>query len=280
MRSDCYSGSSPSVTSTVCVSPSRTKVTVASLPAAAARTCAVRSVASVIGTPLNAVTMSPSWRPAASGGAVGDDLGDVRAGDRRVLDGCRVADARAEQTVRRRAVLDDLVGHALDDVRRDREADADRAGFAAGAARRRDRDVDADELAVLVDQRAAGVARVDRRVGLDDRDRDRLGRRLRLALALAEVEEERGVCPSSGVWPSSGVCRPGVVCASPASGAADDAIWIERFSALTMPVVTVLDRPSGAPTAMVWSPTLSSDESANSTGVRPSASTSLITARS
>jgi hypothetical protein len=55
---------------------------------------------------------------------------------------------------------------------------------------------------------------------------------------------------------------------------------MERLSALTMPVVTVLASPRGAPTAIVESPTLSSLESANSTGVRPSASTSLMTARS
>ena len=53
-----------------------------------------------------------------------------------------------------------------------------------------------------------------------------------------------------------------------------------RFSALTMPVVTEFARPSGAPSATAVSPTLSFDESANSIGVRPSASVSLITARS
>ena len=64
------------------------------------------------------------------------------------------------------------------------------------------------------------------------------------------------------------------------SGAADEAIWMLRFSALTMPVVTELDSPSGAPTATAVEPTLISDESANSIGFRPSASSSLITARS
>ena len=47
---------------------------------------------------------------------------------------------------------------------RDREADPDGAARAAG----RDLRVDADHLAARVDQRAAGVAGVDRRVGLDD----------------------------------------------------------------------------------------------------------------
>ena len=39
-----------------------------------------------------------------------------------------------------------------------------------------------------------------------------------------------------------------------------------RFSALTMPLVTVLDRPSGAPMATAVSPTLSLLESANCSG--------------
>ncbi len=53
-----------------------------------------------------------------------------------------------------------------------------------------------------------------------------------------------------------------------------------RFSALMKPVVTVFDRPRGAPTASTVSPTFRFDESANSIGVRPSAPTSLMTARS
>src|SRR5258708_7820638 len=61
-----------------------------------------------------------------------------------------------------------LAGHRLGDhaahhVHGNREADALRA---AGA--REDRGVDADQAAVDVDQRAAGVARIDRRVGLDE----------------------------------------------------------------------------------------------------------------
>ncbi len=53
-----------------------------------------------------------------------------------------------------------------------------------------------------------------------------------------------------------------------------------RSSALTMPSVTVPDKPRGAPMAMAVSPTLSFDESANSMGVRPLALSSLMTARS
>ncbi len=53
-----------------------------------------------------------------------------------------------------------------------------------------------------------------------------------------------------------------------------------RLRAQTMPVVTVPDRPSGAPIAMAVSPTFSLLESANVAGVMPLASVSLMTARS
>ena len=66
------------------------------------------------------------------------------------------------------AVVDQLLDGAAGLVDRDREADADVAALAAeAAADGGDGGVDADDLAVEVDQRAAGVARVDRGVGLD-----------------------------------------------------------------------------------------------------------------
>ena len=58
------------------------------------------------------------------------------------------------------AARDQLLGDVLGEVDRDREADA----LAAGV----DRGVDADRLAADVAQRAARVAEVDRRVGLDE----------------------------------------------------------------------------------------------------------------
>src|SRR4051794_19237225 len=83
----------------------------------------------------------------------------------------------AERGVDRQRALDpeeaavDLAGllelgqQALRGVDRDREADAD---VAAAAAARLDLRVDADDAAGRVEQRTAGVAGVDRRVGLDD----------------------------------------------------------------------------------------------------------------
>jgi len=85
----------------------------------------------------------------------------------------------------------------------------------------------------------------------------------------------KGPSPSSGV--SCSFCGAS---SDDESGRADDAIWMLRFRALTMPVVTEFDRPSGAPRATAVSPTLSFDESAKSIGVRSVASSSLITARS
>ncbi len=54
-----------------------------------------------------------------------------------------------------------------------------------------------------------------------------------------------------------------------------------RSLALTMPVVTVLDRPNGAPIAMVASPTATLSESPSGRGLRPDGGFfSLITATS
>ena len=81
-------------------------------------------------------------------------LGDVRR---------HLLDAHAQPAAPRMAVFLQLRDDVLRHVRRDREADADRP-----AGRRVDRRVDADHLAVHVEQRAARVAAVDRRVGLDE----------------------------------------------------------------------------------------------------------------
>ena len=60
-------------------------------------------------------------------------------------------------------MLEDLIHHAAHHVDRNREADA------VGAERlRKHGRVDADQLSVGVDERAAGVAEIDRRVGLNE----------------------------------------------------------------------------------------------------------------
>src|SRR3954447_10604356 len=85
------------------------------------------------------------------GRAARGDRADHRAAGR------RVAGADAEEGVRDLLALLEERDHALDLVDRDREADA-----RVGAALARDLRVDADDLAARVEQRAAGVAGVDR----------------------------------------------------------------------------------------------------------------------
>ena len=62
-----------------------------------------------------------------------------------------------------RPLVEDLVHHAAHQVHRDREADALDAEILG-----EHRGVDADQLAAGIDQRAAGIADVDGRVGLDE----------------------------------------------------------------------------------------------------------------
>ena len=113
----------------------------------------------------------------------------------------------------------------------------------AAVGRRTDRGVDADHVAVQVDQRAAGVAGVDRGVGLDRRVRRVLAR---LRLGALGLPTETG-----------------------------------RFSALTMPEVTVASRPNGEPIATTFSPTADLVRLADaSPGCRPETPSALITARS
>src|SRR4029077_7243880 len=81
----------------------------------------------------------------------------------------RVADLDAEECpvrVDHLAVSDDLGGDVRDEIARDRETDA---GGATATLRvgRRERG-DSDHTTLDVDQRAAGVARIDGRARLDD----------------------------------------------------------------------------------------------------------------
>src|SRR5439155_8715031 len=69
----------------------------------------------------------------------------------------------AQPSARHLAIADDLLEHGARDRDRDREADALRA-----AVLRIDRTVDADQIAPRVDQRTAGIAQIDRRIGLNE----------------------------------------------------------------------------------------------------------------
>src|SRR5262249_4688226 len=72
-------------------------------------------------------------------------------------------DADTEPAARHVAGGGQLADDGLGEVDGNRETNADRATAAA-----QDRGVDADDLAARVDERATAVARVDRRVGLDE----------------------------------------------------------------------------------------------------------------
>src|SRR6185437_13814317 len=72
-------------------------------------------------------------------------------------------DADADPTAPRSATLLQLPDNVLHEVRWDRESNTNRT-----ARRREDRGIHADDSAVHIEQRAAGIAAIDRRVGLDE----------------------------------------------------------------------------------------------------------------
>ena len=101
------------------------------------------------------------------GGTVLDDACHVRAaiGAQLVGAGVERIDARkrsAHVRMHRRLAVDDLVGNVLGVVNRNGKAHA-----RAGARVALDERVDTHKLAIVVDERAAGVARVDGGIGLD-----------------------------------------------------------------------------------------------------------------
>src|SRR5712692_7247956 len=104
----------------------------------------------------------------ALGRRAGIDAGDHRARGVRRIHALReirrqILDHDADAAALHFAESDELLHDAARHGDRHREADADIA-----AARRQDRGIDADALALQVDQRAARIALVDRRVGLDE----------------------------------------------------------------------------------------------------------------
>ena len=112
--------------------------------------------------------MSPDLMPAFSAGPARLDPAHQRAarpaqpeglGER----GVHVLDRHADPAAHDVAGLDELVLDVDGDVDRDRERQAHVAARLAEDLR-----VDADDFAARVEQRAAGVARVDGHVGLDE----------------------------------------------------------------------------------------------------------------
>jgi hypothetical protein len=158
--------------------------------------------ARAVGLGLEVDRAAAAAQPRLLGGPAGRDL--LHPGARvdieiEAIDELRVQLDRRDPEigVLRLAALAQHVERALDRVDRHREADA-----LAAARGRLDLLIDADDLAVGVDERAAGVAGVDRRVGLDrtrdaeagqrlDRAIDRRDHADRQRLALAERRSDR-----------------------------------------------------------------------------------------
>ena len=188
--------------------------------------------------PLIAVMMSPAWRPAFSAGLPATIAGCAAAWPNwswpglalrvrvlalavRVLGAVALGAVAGERVGARdpRAVVDrEVVGllHGrVDGVEPDaepragqrlaggrlgeqRSGDVDRDGEADALAVAGDRGVDADDLAARVEQRAAAVAGVDRRVGLDE-----VGRGWPLSTAMLRPSAEMMPLVTESVnWPS------------------------------------------------------------------------------
>ena len=119
--------------------------------------------------PSIATIRSDSFSPARAAGLPARDVGDQRAGGNAKpqrlgdLGRHRLQPGAEPRPLHRLAAALGGGDHDAHHVGGDRKADALRA---AGA--REDRGVDADELAGHVDQRAAGIAGVDRGIGLDE----------------------------------------------------------------------------------------------------------------
>lgn len=148
-------------------------------------------------------------------------------------------------------VLDELLGDPLGLVDGDREADADAAGLTAAAAQAGDGGVDADEATGRVDERAPELP------GLTAAE-----------VWIAEVTTWLDCCCCC--WPKGSCCSLSV-----------ELVVTGRSRALTMPVVTVPERPRGLPTAMTGSPTSRPEEEPTVIGCRSSGGSSRVsTARS
>ena len=150
--------------------PSRITPNVAVLPIAESWISRDSSLPSVTGLPLKLTMTSPGCRPARCRRRVPRESGDhdARCGVghaellgqlRRERSDLDVADRAAPDFAVLLQLAEDLAG----EVARHGEADA-----LVAAALAEDRRVDADQLAARVDERAAGVAGIDRGVGLDE----------------------------------------------------------------------------------------------------------------
>ena len=138
-----------------------------SLPTGVSATMRGRSCISLTSWPSNLTTTSPGCDAGGLGRPLVVDAGNQRAARRADVQAFgefvgHLLDAHAEPAAPGFAVFLQLIDDRNGAVRRDRKADADRA-----AGRRDDRRIDADDFAVEIEQRAAGIAAIDGGVGLD-----------------------------------------------------------------------------------------------------------------
>ncbi len=110
-------------------------------------------------------------QPGCGGGRAGQHAGDQRTAGFAQAQALRdlrgqVLDFHAQRAAHHHALGDQLLDHVAGEVGGNGQAQADVAGHAA--LRVEAGGIDADQLALQVDQRATGVARIDRRIGLDE----------------------------------------------------------------------------------------------------------------
>ena len=220
---------------------------------------------------LNLVITSPTLMPALAAADSASTVATSAPTEKleEELAGRLVLDADAQLAVGGLAGVDDLLGHALGVVDGDAEAHAD---VAAGELEEESEPAEAMATLTPMISPLLFTSAPPELPGLMAAS---------VWITLMEMEPWSAVCwlwpppgganwkPSSSPWESS-----------PSSGAAEEATLMVRFRVETMPSVTVPVRPSGEPMAMAVSPTLSLPESPRVAGVRPEASSTLMTARS
>ena len=119
--------------------------------------------------PLTSRITSPLWTPLLDAGPVGADVADQNALHVFQVHGLgnsrrNVLHHDAEIGAVDFAVIENLTHHAARHIDGNGESDA----FIAARSVRKDGGVDADQFAAIVHQRAAGIARINRRIGLDE----------------------------------------------------------------------------------------------------------------
>ena len=138
-------------------------------PGGSAATRLTRSWALRTGSPSSAVIRSPGRMPASIGRALHQDIHHRHAAAV-AMPSCaacssdRSCGTKPKPAAHHVAMRQDLLHDAAHQIDGNREADA--FGSSVGAVQHRG--VDADQIAVRIDERAAGIAEIDGGIGLDE----------------------------------------------------------------------------------------------------------------